>query len=215
VTNAIDLYVVVERSVFESDAQWLDTLSELAGLDVPGLALQVRAKEEPPERALSLASEARVVTLDAPVPVLLNGATAEALDLGYQGVHWPEASIPESPDSSLLMRAASVHSVEAAERAEAAGAELLVAGTIFDAGSKPVAGEGTEKLRRIAASTTLPVLAIGGIGPDRVAECLEAGAAGVAVVSSVLRASNMAAAIQALRAALDDAAEAVESRAGS
>jgi thiamine-phosphate diphosphorylase len=214
VTDGFHLYVVVERSVFESDAQWLNALSELAALDVPGLALQVRAKDEPPERALSLASEARVVSLDAPAPVLLNGTTAEALDLGYQGVHWPEASIPETHDASLLTRAASVHSVEAAVRAEAAGAELLVAGTIFDAGSKPVAGEGIEKLRQIATSTALPVLAIGGIRPDRVAACIEAGAAGVAVVTSVLRAPDMAAAIRQLRAALDEA-EQVGSATGS
>jgi thiamine-phosphate diphosphorylase len=107
-----------------------------------------------------------------------------------------------------------VHSVEAAVRAEAAGAELLVAGTIFDAGSKPVAGEGIEKLRQIATSTALPVLAIGGIRPDRVAACIEAGAAGVAVVTSVLRAPDMAAAIRQLRAALDDA-ERVGSATGS
>jgi thiamine-phosphate diphosphorylase len=213
VTIGIDLYVVVERSIFESDSQWLNALSELAALDVPGLALQIRTRDESPERAMSLAAEARVVTLDAIAPVLLNGRTTDALDLGYQGVHWPEATIPDSHDASLLLHAASVHSVEAAEHAEAVGAELLVAGTIFDAGSKPVAGEGIEKLRQIATSTTLPVLAIGGIKPDRVAACIEAGATGVAVVTSVLRAPNLATAVQELRAALDAAGSEIRSSA--
>ena len=201
----IDLYVFAERNVFDSDAAWLDALSQLAAMDVPGLALQVRTKTEPPERALPLARQAREATQNARVPVLFNGSTAEALELGYEGVHWPEALIPHAPEATSLLRSASVHSADACRRAEAAGADFLVAGTIFDAGSKPAAGEGIEKLHTIAALTRLPVLAIGGVRPDRVAACIEAGAAGVAVVTSVLRASDMAAAVRDLRDALDEA----------
>jgi len=203
VTPVIDLYVFVERNVFDTDARWLNALSELAGMDVPGLALQVRTKTEPAVRALSLAKEARAATQHAIVPVLLNGTTSEASALVYDGVHWPEADIPREAERRALLRGASVHSVEACARAETAGADFVVAGTIFDAGSKPVAGEGIEKLRRIAASTRLPVLAIGGIRPDRVRACIEAGAAGVAVVTSILLAPDMAAAARDLRRALD------------
>lgn len=213
-SSAIDLYVYVERNVFESDAAWLDALSELASLDTPGLALQVRTRSEVPDRALTLAREARSITLDAHVPVIYNGTTLSALDLGFGGVHWPEATIPSHEDTSPLLRGASVHSDEACGRAEAAGAHFLVAGTIFDAGSKPVAGEGVEKLRTIAAATTLPVLAIGGIRPDRVAACVAAGAAGVAVVTSVLHAPDMSAAVRELRAALDEALAGAGTREG-
>jgi thiamine monophosphate synthase len=245
VTPAIDLYVFAERNVFDSDARWLDALAELAAMDVPGLALQVRTKTEPPGRALALAREARTVTQDARIPVLLNGSTAEALALGYRGVHWPESLIPavredpeaftrtgsayesetpspplpagrggrgvrtappRAPEDAAFLSAASVHSPEAAVRAEAAGADFVVVGTIFDAGSKPVPGEGLAKLRRIAEATSLPVLAIGGLRPDRVAACIEAGAAGIAVVTSVLRAPDIAAAVRDLREALDVAA---------
>jgi thiamine monophosphate synthase len=228
VRPAIDLYLFVERNVFETDAAWLDALAELAGMDVPGLALQVRTKTEAPERAIVLAREARALTRDALAPVLLNGTTAEAVELGYAGVHWPEALIPDGRAPLTLTlspggrgdrkrrrvetetRGASVHSVEACARAEAAGADFVVAGTIFDAGSKPVAGEGLAKLRRIAQATRLPVLAIGGVRPDRVAACVEAGAAGVAVVTSVLRAPDMPAAVRELREALDEARKAAK-----
>jgi thiamine-phosphate diphosphorylase len=213
VTAATDLYVFVERNVFDTDGRWLEALTRLAAMDVPGLAVQVRTKSEAPDRAIALARLARAATREARIPVLLNGSTEEALALGYGGVHWPEALIPEPVALALtsssegagqaVLRAASVHSVEACTRAEAAGADFVVAGTIFDAGSKPVPGEGLEKLRRIAEATRLPVLAIGGVQPDRVAACIEVGAAGVAVVTSVLRAPDMAAAVQELRAALD------------
>ena len=203
-TAVIDLYVFVERNVFEADAAWLSALTTLAGMDVPGLGVQVRTKSEARDRALELARQAVDATRGAPALVTLNGSSAEALELGYAGVHWPEATIPEVRQSGPLFRGASVHSVGACRRAEAAGAELVVAGTIFDAGSKPAAGEGVEKLRAIAGATALPVLAIGGVTPKRVGECIAAGAAGVAVVSSVLRAPDMSAAVRELREALDD-----------
>ena len=202
---ATDLYVFLERNVFETDAAWLDALSTLTALDVPGLAVQVRTKTESPERSQALGREARSVTLDAVPPVLYNGTTEEATSLGYLGVHWPEAVVPLKPEGCDLLRGASVHSPEAALRAKAAGAAFVVAGTIFDAGSKPAPGEGIEKLWQIATVTSLPVLAIGGITPQRVKPCIDAGASGVAVVSYVLKATDMKTAVRDLREALDEA----------
>jgi thiamine-phosphate diphosphorylase len=205
VSRTADLYIFVERSIFETDAAWLLALSVLASFEVEDVAVQVRTRSEPPERATELARQARSATEDARVPVLLNGSSEQALELAYEGVHWPEALIPDRAEDVDLLRGASVHSPEAAARAEQAGADFLVAGTVFDAGSKPVTGGGVEALRRMASATHLPVLAIGGVTPQRVATCIEAGAAGVAVVTSVLRAPDMATAVRDLREALDAA----------
>jgi len=203
--TAIDLYVFVERSIFDSDAAWLNSLSTLAQLDTEGLAIQVRTRGEAPERAIDLGREARTATQSAAIPVLLNSDTQQAIDLGYEGVHWPEGLIPDRPEDVTLLRGASVHSPEAATRGEVAGADFLVAGTVFDAGSKPAPGAGLEALSRIVKSTRLPVLAIGGVTSQRVASCIAAGAVGVAVVTSVLRAPDMTAAVHDLREALDEA----------
>jgi thiamine-phosphate diphosphorylase len=201
----IDLYVVAEHSIFETDEAWLAALGELGALDTRALAIQVRCKDEPPERADELAGRARSVTSSSKPAVLLNGSSNEALRHGYSGVHWPEALIPDAPQNDSLLRGASVHSPEAAKRAEAAGAHFLIAGPIFDAGSKPAAGQGVDLLRVIVRETSLPVLSIGGITPDRVADCVGAGARGIAVVSSVLNAPNIVAAVDRLRWALDEA----------
>ena len=204
-SGAIELYVVVERSIFETDRQWIGALADLAGLDVPGLGLQVRTKSEPRERSVTLACEARIATQGATAPVLLNGTTREAIELGYEGVHWPEAQIPARDEASPLLRAASVHTPDVCSSAEAAGAVFVVAGTVFDAGSKPASGAGLAALSKIARATSLPTLAIGGVTPGRVVSCVEAGASGVAVVTSVLRAPDMTAAVRDLREALDEA----------
>jgi len=207
-----DLYVVAERSVFRSDNAWLMAIEAVIGTNDPGLAVQIRTKAESPERSRALAIEARRVTRGSRVPLFLNGTTHGAIALGYEGVHWPEALIHFGPPSPLAerglgggVRAASVHSPEVAMRAEAAGAHFLVAGTIFDAGSKDAPGQGLEHLRAIAHATELPVLAIGGITPARVQACIDAGAAGVAVVTNVLLAPDIPAAVRDLHEALDAA----------
>lgn len=211
-TPRIDLYVVVDRGVFDNDEGWLAALEELSAVDVPRLALQVRAKNLPPEDFEALAMAARKATADARVPVLLNGDTGTAHRLGFAGVHWPAASISAEAETQAERIGASVHSPAAARCAERAGAHFLVAGTIFDAGSKSVPGRGLALLRAIADATSLPVLAIGGITPDNTGFCVRAGAQGVAVVTNVLYAPDMTAAIRALREALDAAAIAERSR---
>ena len=210
--RSVDLYVVAERSVFYSDVAWLAAIEAVIGTNDHGLAVPVRTKLESPERSRALAIEARTLTRGSRVPIFLNGTTEEALTQGYDGVHWPEALIPSGPPSPRAgrglgggVRAASVHSPEAAHRAESAGADFLVAGTIFDAGSKDAHGQGLDHLRAIAHATSLPVLAIGGVTPARVQACIDAGAAGVAVVTNVLLASDIPAAVRDLREALDAA----------
>lgn len=203
------LYIVADRGIFASDDQWLAALDEVAAACVqrPQVGLQVRIKSEPPERKLLLAQRAGAVISPHRVKALLNGSTSEASWAEFLGVHWPESLIPQCamPLPLGLSAGASVHSPRAAKRASEAGAAFLVFGAIFDAGSKTAAGVGTEPLRRVVASTSLPVLAIGGITPDRVSECLSTGAAGVAVVTGILRARDPVAAVADYLTAIEDA----------
>jgi thiamine-phosphate pyrophosphorylase len=200
--SSVALYVIAERGAFPSDDAWLDALARLAGSDVAGLALQVRTKGAPTPRAEALAREARLTTRGSKAPVLLNGSSATARRLGYDGVHWPEALLDSEREVPGLLTGASVHSRAACLAAEAAGADFLVAGAVFAAKSKPQPGRGVRWLRDVASATRLPVLAIGGITPARVAACIAAGASGVASVSEVLGAPDPVVAVHELRRAL-------------
>ena len=81
-----------------------------------------------------------------------------------------------------------------------------VYGTTSKANPAPVLG--VEALRAIAAESPVPVIAIGGIRPEDVAEVLAAGAHGVAVLSGVVCAADPARATAAYRAAVDAALDA-------
>ncbi|UCZ52346.1 thiazole tautomerase TenI [Bacillus shivajii] len=92
----------------------------------------------------------------------------------------------------------SVHSVTEACEAEKNGADYILYGHVFPSNSKPgLEPRGVEQLRDIVESVDIPVIAIGGINPDRVNVVREAGAKGIAVMSGVLEAQCPLTAIQA------------------
>lgn len=208
------LYVVADRGIFRTDREWLERLADVARAiaDLPDVGLQVRAKVADPARRARLATKARAVLVGSGGAALLdrtllNGTTTEAITAGYGGAHWPEAAIPTEPDARAdrLVIAASIHSVAALLRVEAAGAQFVLFGPVFDPGSKPVRGVGLGALARVVSGARVPVVAIGGIAPTSVGTCLRAGAAGVAVVTGVLRAPDPARAIADYRSALGNA----------
>jgi len=91
----------------------------------------------------------------------------------------------------------SVHSEDEAHRAVAAGADFLLAGSIFDTDSHPErapAGVGLiERLSRLSC----PVIAIGGITAARLPEVRDAGAYGVAAISALWNSADPSAAVAA------------------
>ncbi len=208
------LYVVADRGIFRTDREWLERLADVARAiaDLPDVGLQVRAKVTEPARRARLVARARAVLVGAGGEslldrTLLNGTTAAATVAGYGGAHWPEAAIPAEPDphAGRLVVAASIHSVAGLVRAEAAGAHFVLFGPVFNPGSKPGLGVGLGALDEVVSGARVPVVAIGGIAPADVGPCLRAGAAGVAVVTGVLRAPDPARAIADYRSALENA----------
>jgi thiamine-phosphate pyrophosphorylase len=79
-----------------------------------------------------------------------------------------------------------------------------VLGPVYETASKPGYGPalGPEGVRQIARVASVPIIAIGGITSERVADVTEAGARGVAVMGNVMRSADPGAEIRALLAAL-------------
>lgn len=100
----------------------------------------------------------------------------------------------------------SVHSVSEAIVSAQSGFSYLVAGTIFPSQSHPeVEAQGVNYLHDVCQSVSIPVIAIGGITTERVAACVNAGAAGIAVLSTIMRAQDPHAAAQEYCRTLDRA----------
>ena len=98
----------------------------------------------------------------------------------------------------------SVHTPEGA--AAATGADYLLAGHVYPSPSKPgLPPLGPAGLAQIVAVAPCPLIAIGGITPDRVTEVIQTGARGVAVIGAIVEADDPRVAARALRDAVDQA----------
>ena len=81
----------------------------------------------------------------------------------------------------------SVHAPEEAVRAQALGADYVTAGHVFDTDCKKgLPGRGLDFLRAVCGSVDIPVYAIGGIGPDSLADVARTGAAGACLMSGLM-----------------------------
>ena len=128
---------------------------------------------------------------------------ADGVQLGEEGL--PVAAARELAGEGLLI-GRSVHSQEGALAAEAGGADLLVAGAVFPTAShQEEEPAGPQLLSRIADRTSIPLLGIGGINESNVAEVIEAGASGAAVVSAILVAADPEQAARELKDAIETA----------
>jgi thiamine-phosphate pyrophosphorylase len=125
--------------------------------------------------------------------VVVNDRIDVALAAGAHGVHLRADSVPAARARRLVPRGLlgrSIHSeAEAAAAAREAVVDYLVFGTVFPTTSKPAdhAAAGPIALAKaVRAAGGIPVVAIGGLTVDNVAEAAAAGASGLAAIGLFL-----------------------------
>jgi thiamine-phosphate pyrophosphorylase len=172
-------------------------------------ALELREKDLGAVEVLRLAVDLRQPTAAAGAWLIVNDRVDIALAAGADGVQRTHASLPiealRAAAGTRLRVGASVHSLAEAQAAARAGAAWLFFGPVYDTPSKRAYGapQGLPALGEVVRGVEIPVIAIGGITPERVAEVRAVGAAGVAVISAILAAPSPADATRRLLAALN------------
>ena len=199
--------------VTDTDLQRVHSHADLARLAALGGADTVqfrhkRAAMRDRWAALELAAQA---CRAAGVALVVDDHADLALAVGA-GLHVGQTDLPVAVARRLLGASATLGATAAtvgeAVAAEAAGASYVGFGPVFGTLSKtdPAPTVGLGGLAEACAAVRIPVVAIGGITAGRVADVLGAGAWGVAVLSAVVCADDVAAAAAAFREAIEAAA---------
>ncbi|MBN1780665.1 thiamine phosphate synthase [bacterium] len=127
------------------------------------------------------------------VPVLINDRTDIALASGADGVHVGQQDLPVrfvrtlmGPDKLIGLSVSRLEELKEIDQVNYIGI-----GALFETRSKPDAElSGLELVQQVRSRTELPLVGIGGITSANAANVIDAGADGVAVISSVLGAEN-------------------------
>ena len=127
---------------------------------------------------------------------IVNDRLDIALAVDADGVHLGQHDLPAGPARKLLGKnkiiGISVSSDAEAAEAVRAGCDYVGLGHIYPTSSKNKSGEplGTDCISRVSQRLSVPVIAIGGITKENVCETIRAGAAGIAVISTLAEAHD-------------------------
>jgi thiamine-phosphate pyrophosphorylase len=161
--------------------------------------IQWRLKDVPTLEVVERGRSTRSLCARHDVDFVVNDHVEAALMLGADGVHLGRSDEgAERAKEQGLFLGLSAASVEEARDA-AALADYIGAGPVWATPSKADADPpiGLDGLREICAVVSVPVVAIGGIDASNAADCIRAGAAGVAVIRAARDAAALRAAIDA------------------
>ena len=156
--------------------------------------VQIREKDLSAKALLQLARDAVSAGVATGTPgLLVNDRLDVAIAAGAAGVHLGESSLAagdvtrwcgsaHAPADFLM--GVSCHGLQEVVAAEEAGANCVFFGPVFDTPSKRSFGlpQGLDRLREACRLVKIPVVAIGGVDEKNAAQCVKAGAAGIAAI---------------------------------
>ena len=161
--------------------------------------VQIREKNLTASVLYQLASSAAGITKGSATKLLINDRSDIAAAAGADGVHLTTSSLPTAVvrqtfgDGFLI--GVSTHSLEEVRLARQCGADFAVFGPVYETASKKEFREppGLTSLARVCSELSpFPILALGGVTTDNVAECIRAGARGVAAISMLQQPAQLA-----------------------
>ena len=198
--NSLKLYAVTDR-------KWLKGSSleeEVEKAVKAGVTMvQLREKHMEFDELVNLAKKIGAVVHRYNVPLIINDDIEAALASGADGVHVGQEDICASEArqkiGGSMILGVSARTAESALEAERCGADYIGAGAVFSTSTKEDAKIiSLNELKRICASVSIPVVAIGGITEENIRELSGSGIAGAAVVSAIFAKSDVEAAASRL-----------------
>lgn len=201
--SMLRLYAVTDRSWSADEADFWRRVSE--AMEGGAQVVQLREKHLSHEAMLRAAERFVALCRSHGAVSIINDDVEAAVASGADGVHVGQEDLEAGRARALLgpdkLIGVSAHNVEEALAAQAAGADYLGVGAAFVTGTKSDAAPiSRETIRAITQAVDIPVVAIGGIGPENILDLAGCGLDGVAVVSALFAREDTAQAARQMRA---------------
>ena len=197
----LDLYVITDEALAGGLPH---AVIAKRAVDGGATAIQLRDKGRSCKELVLIGREIHAITRKAGALFIVNDRLDIAFACGADGVHLGQGDLRCDTARQLappgFIIGVSVGSVDEAVDAERAGADYVALSPIFSTNSKTNAGpgHGLLLLKKMRAAVRIPIIAIGGIGPDNAGQVIGAGADGIAVISAVVSQPDITAAARGL-----------------
>ena len=205
------LYLITDGTTTEASTPESKEFQDIlvlvrAAVDAGLQLIQLREKDLTARHLFELTARAAEITRGTSTRLLVNDRADIATTAGAQGVHLTtrslEPHIVRQAFGADFLIGASTHSLSEAMAARDGGADFAVFGPVFETDSKTKYGPavGIEALARVTRELSpFPILALGGISKANAADCLRAGAQGIAAIRLFSDAETLPQTVNALR----------------
>jgi thiamine-phosphate pyrophosphorylase len=209
VSLAVDfkLYLITDRKITKMPLPAAVRLALKGGVR----AVQVREKDLPVRELLAIAQELRRITRESKAKLFINDRVDVAIAVEADGVHLGHQSMPSEAVRKIvgkkMLIGVSTHSLAEAVNAEEAGADFITLGPIFVTPSKMQYGEplGVESIGLVKKHIRIPVFGLGGIKNANIAQIMQAGADGIAMISAIIAADDIQKAAELINRRISEA----------
>jgi thiamine-phosphate pyrophosphorylase len=189
--HVIRYAITGDPALYASEAELLQQAARWSADSINFVQLRAKHLDAGP---LTTLARKLIAALGPQTKLLINGRADVAIAAGAAGVHLTAApgeltpqqvrrifALAGRPEPTISI---SCHTLEAAQRARDAAADLIIFAPIFEkriGGALVTVGVGLDALHRVCeAVAPVKVLALGGVTLDNAPHCIAAGAAGIA-----------------------------------
>ena len=184
------ILVITDRTQVRSTVE--NVVRDICGKAGCGWVL-LRERDLVPLERRQMALRLREITRDCGTKLSISGDVGLANEVEADGVHLQKmmdvSGVRAQMPKGLI--GVSAHNLAEVRAAKEVGADYVTLSPIFPSESKPGYGPplGLESIRQ-AAEYGIPIFALGGVTPRSAHSCIEAGAHGLAVMGTVMRADR-------------------------
>ena len=196
----IPLFHAVTDDAVVARAGFVERAGEVLAAGGTHLALHLRAPAASGRGMYDLAARLAELASETGSLLVVNDRVDVALAVGAHGVQLGRRSLSPADAWRIvggkMLIGASVHDRDEGREAAAGGADFLLAGAVYPTATHPGEPGGGIRLIESVAGLGIPVIAIGGVTPERAGELRRAGAAGMAAIRGIWDAPSPADAVQ-------------------